>query len=102
MKPTRMDRSKLQIGAYILQPYAQTERHVREIAECGINFITCLNPQQPGILDAFAKYGIGAIRNDVVPGWWGGSGDNAGKLSETNPLSQYEEAAAKFVDHPAI
>ena len=57
MKPTRMDRSKLQIGAYILQPYAQTERHVQEIAECGINFITCLNPQQPGILFQCLPFG---------------------------------------------
>ncbi len=102
MKPTRMDRTKLQIGAYILQPYAQTERHVREIAECGINFITCLRPEKLGILDAFAKYGVGAIVSGVVPGWWGGDGNNAGKLSETNPLPQYEEAAARFADHPAI
>ncbi len=102
MKSTRMDRTKLQIGAYILQPYAQTERHVREISECGINFITCLRPEKPGILDAFAKYGVGAIVSDIVPGWWGGNGDNAGKLAETNPLSQYKEAAAKFADHPAI
>ncbi len=102
MKPARMDRAKLQIGAYILQPYAQTERHVREIAECAIDFITCLSPKKPGILDAFAKYGVGAIVTDVVPGWWGGDGNNAGKLSESNPLSKYAEAAAKFADHPAV
>ena len=102
MKPTRMDRTKLQIGAYILQPYAQTERHVREIADCAIDFITCLRPEKPGILDTFARYGVGAIVSGVVPGWWGGNGDNAGKLSETNPLPQYEEAAARFADHPAI
>lgn len=102
MKPTRMDRTKLQIGAYILQPYAQTERHVREIADCAIDFITCLRPEKPGILDVFAKYGVGAIVSGVVPGWWGGNGDNAGKLAETNPLPKYEEAAAKFADHPAI
>lgn len=98
----RMDRARLQIGAYILQPYAQTERHVREIAECGIDFITCLKVDKLGILDAFAKYNVGAILTDVVPGWWGGDGDNAGRLAETHPISAYEKAAEQFADHPAV
>ncbi len=98
----RMNRARLNVGAYILQPYAQTEKHVKEIAECGIDFITCLNAEVPGILDAFEKYGVGAILSGILPGWWGGDGDDAGKLAETNPITKYEEAAAKFVDHPAV
>ena len=31
----RMDRSKLNIGTYYLQPYAQTEAHVRELMASG-------------------------------------------------------------------
>lgn len=98
----RMDRSRLNIGAYILQPYAQTEKHVQEIAECGIDFIVCLQAQKPGILDAFAKYHVGAILTNVVPGWWGGDGNRAGQLEQTNPLSLYTDAAERFHDHPAV
>ena len=97
----RMDRSRLQIGAYILQPYARTERHIREIKECGIDFIVCMGNDRPA-LDLFQKYGLGAIVSGVVPGWWGGSGENAGKLAERNPPERYAQAAAAFKDHPAV
>ncbi len=97
----RMDRSRLNIGAYILQPYARTERHVREIKECGIDFIVCMGYDRPA-LDLFAKYGVGAVVSGVVPGWWGGDGANAGGLAERNPLERYVQAAAEFKDHPAI
>ena len=97
----RMDRSRLNIGAYILQPYARTETHIREIAECGVDFIVCMGYDRP-VLDLFHKYGIGAIVSGILPGWWGGDGNNAGKLAEWNPMEKYVAAAASFVDHPAI
>lgn len=97
----RMNPCRLNIGAYILQPYARTERHIREIAECGLNFIVCMGYDIP-TLDLFHKYGVGAVVNGVVPGWWGGNGDNAGKMEASNPVEKYREAAGKFVDHPAI
>lgn len=97
----RMDRTKLCIGAYILQPYARTERHIKEVADCGINFIVAMGYDRPA-LDLFLKYGLGAIVSGVVPGWWGGKGQNAGTMSEKNPLSKCEEAAKNFEDHPAI
>ncbi len=97
----RMNRSRLNIGAYYLQPYARTEDHVREMAECGIDFIVCMSYDRPA-LDLFHKYGVGAIVNGIVPGWWGGDGNNAGTLAKTNTMDQYETAAAGFVDHPAI
>ena len=97
----RMDRSRLNIGAYILQPYARTERHIRDVRDCGIDFIVCMSDDRPA-LDLFAKYGIGAVVSGVVPGWWGGDGENAGLLAERNPLERYEEAAAQFRDHPAV
>ncbi|MBR5175711.1 MAG: hypothetical protein IKW89_07240 [Bacteroidales bacterium] len=100
-KPGRMDRSRLNIGVYHLRSYARTEAHVKDLADCGVDFVICMeNDRQT--LDLFSKYGVGAIVTGVVPGWWGGDGDNAGKLRETNPLSKYEEAAASFQDHPAI
>ncbi len=97
----RMDRTRLNIGAYILNPYARTERHVKEVADCGIDFITSMNYDIP-TLNLFHKYGVGAILNDIVPGWWGGDGSSAGKLCEANPMEKYKEAAARFVDHPAV
>lgn len=97
----RMDRSRLNIGAYILQPYARTERHIREIKENGVDFIVCMGNDRDA-LDLFARYGLGAVVSGVVPGWWGGDGGNAGQMAERNPLERYEEAAARFVDHPAV
>ena len=97
----RMNRNRLNIGAYILQSYAQTEQHVKDVAECGIDFIVSMSNDRP-TLDLFEKYGIGAIVNWVLPGWWGGDGENAGKLEATNPLEKYTEAAANFKDHPAV
>ena len=55
----RMDRSRLNIGAYILQPYARGERQIRGIRECGVDFIVCMGNDRDA-LDLFAKYGVGA------------------------------------------
>ena len=100
-KQGRMDRGRLNIGVYHLRPYARTEAHIKDLADCGVDFVICMENDRPA-LDLFSKYGVGAIVSGIVPGWWGGDGDNAGKLEETNPLSKYEEAAASFKDHPAI
>lgn len=97
----RMDRNRLNIGAYHLRPYARTEAHVKDVADCGIDFVVCMDNDRPA-LDLFHKYGVGAIVSGIVPGWWGGDGSNAGKLADTNPMEKYEAAAASFVDHPAI
>lgn len=98
---TRMQRDRLNIGAYILQPYARSEAHIRDLAASGVDFVVCMDNDRAA-LDLFEKYGVGAIVTGVLPGWWGGSGDNAGKLAATNPLEKYDTAAAKFTDHPAI
>lgn len=97
----RMDRSRLNVGAYILKPYARTEQHIKDIADCGIDFMTCVDYDKK-MLDLFNKYHIGAVVSGVVPGWWGGDGSNAGKLKDKNPLDAYAKAATKFQDHPAI
>lgn len=97
----RMDRSRLNIGAYILRPYARTEAHIKDVADCGIDFIVCMDNDRPA-LDLFHKYNLGAIVTGVLPGWWGGDGSNAGQLAERNPPEKYKAAAASFVDHPAV
>lgn len=98
---TRMDRSRLNIGVYHLRPYARTEQHVRDLRECGVDFVICMDDDRP-TLDLFEKYHVGAIVTGILPGWWGGDGDNAGKLADTNPMEKYEKAAASFADHPAV
>ncbi len=97
----RMNRARLNIGAYILRDYARTEQHIADLAASGVEFVVCMENDRPA-LDLFEKYGVGAIVTGVVPGWWGGDGHNAGKLAEQNPLCKYDEAAATFTDHPAI
>ena len=98
----RMDRSRLNIGVYHLRPYARTETHVKELAECGIDFVICMDSKDRATLDLFHKYGVGAVVSDVVPLWWGGNGAGSGKMHTVNTMDKYEAAAAAFVDHPAI
>ena len=99
----RMDRSKLLIGAYCLQANAKTDAHIKAIHDCGVDFIIGgLPASDRATLDIFAKHGVGAIVNGVVPGWWGGDGQRAGKMRETNPPEKYAAGAAAFKDHPAI
>ena len=101
----RMDRTRLNIGVYHLKPYARTEAHIKDLADCGIDFVVCMDNDRPA-LDLFHKYGVGAIVSGVVPGWWGGDGGNAGTMAAVNPMDTYEAAAKAFAashaDHPAI
>lgn len=97
----RMDRTGLRIGAYCLAPYAWTEAHVREIAECGIDLMMCV-PYDRALLDRLAARGVGAVVSGVVPGWFGGQGENAGRMAQRNPLEAYADAAQRFEDHPAV
>lgn len=97
----RMNRCRMNIGAYHLKPYARTEKHIKELSDCGIDFVVCMENDRPA-LDLFHKYGVGAILSGIVPSWWGGDGDNAGKLEETYPLEKYDQAAADFEGHPAV
>ena len=96
-----MDPSKLNIGAYYLAPYASTEQHVKEVAECGIDMIVNMR-YDLNTLDLFHKYHVGAIVTGIVPGWFGGDGSNAGTMEMKNPLEAYKGAAEAFTDHPAI
>ena len=96
----RYDKSKLNIGAYILQPYARTEKHIKEIKECGIDMIIDMGYDLK-TLNLFSKYNLGAIVRGATPFWWGGNGDG-GKLSQINTLDLYDKCAKKYVDHPAI
>ena len=101
MKNARLDRNRLLIGTYCLQPYARSEEHIRALADANIDFL-CAAPAEKDLLDLCERYGIGVFATGVLPAWWGGDGDGAGRLAEAAPLSSYEKARADFVDHPAI
>lgn len=98
----RLPKNKLIIGAYFLHPYAQTEKHIKELAECGIEMIVCYDPKDKESLDLLQKYNVGCILSGVLPSWWGGDGSKAGTMGTTYPLSVYEKAAKEFTDHPAV
>ena len=101
----RMDRSKLLIGAYSFNKPVHDEPHVRDLKECGIDFVLGVNAKDRDTLDLLAKYGIGSIAGGVLPGWWGGNGSNAGKMRTSRPKGIYEAQLAEYVtslDHPAI
>ena len=97
---TRLDRTRLNIGAYILQPYARTEEHIKGVKECGIDMIIDLDYDIKA-LDLFYKYGLGAIVRGVAPHWWGGMG-KSGQFHKYYPLEMYDRIAAKYNDHPAV
>lgn len=97
-----MDRRKLNIGAYCLDFQAQSEKHIREISECGLDFMTCVTIDKRTALDYCQKYNVGVIQHNILPVWWGGWGENAGTMKTVHPLSEYEAAAAKYQDHPAV
>ena len=106
-RKTKFDRSRLLIGTYCIAPYAMDEAHVKDMKDCGIDFLTAA-PANPTLLDNCKKYGIGVVANGILPGWWGGDGDNAGTMEEKVPLEKVREAADKLNadeflrDHPAL
>lgn len=89
------------IGTYFLQANARTESHIKDIKDCGIDLVFGMD-YDTDALDLFYKHGVSAVVSDVVPGWFGGNGDNAGTMSCTNKKEMYIEGINAFNDHPAI
>ena len=67
---------KFHIGAYCLGKNARDEEHVKELAECEIDLLFGVNYDRP-LLDLLDKYGVSAVVNGVVPGWFGADGEKA-------------------------
>jgi len=97
----KFNQNKFHIGTYVLQPYARSEQHIKELSECGIDLVFYVN-NDPRMLDLFYKYGVSAVINGLLPKWWGGDGTNAGSMAIQNPIDKYENAINNFIDHPAI
>ena len=67
MSGEHLDRRKLLIGTYCLQPYARSEAHVQALADAGVNYL-CATPADPALLDLCEKYGVGVFASGVLPG----------------------------------
>ena len=70
---TRMDRSRLHIGAYLLQAYARTEEHVKDVAESGVDHMIYVHSGAYETFDLFEKYGLGVVTWGPLPHWRSGS-----------------------------
>ncbi len=92
---------KFHIGTYYFQKNARTEQGVKDLGESGIDLVFGVDNDRE-MLDLFEKYGVSAVVGGVVPGWFGGHGENAGTMCETNKREAYINGINAFVDHPAI
>ncbi|MBQ7780244.1 MAG: hypothetical protein IJ404_07085 [Clostridia bacterium] len=92
---------KFHIGTYYFQKNARTEQGVKDLSESGIDVVFCIDNDRE-MLDLFSKYGVSAVVSGVVPGWFGGHGENAGTMCKTNKREAYIDGINAFVDHPAI
>ena len=93
--------SSFRIGAYYLAAAARSDAHVKDLNECGIDFIIGVNNDKE-LLDKLHLHGVRAIASGVFSGWFGGNGSNAGTMRTVNPIDSYRLAAERFVDHPAL
>lgn len=90
-----MDRSRLNIGTYYLRPYACTDEHIRDLKECGIDFVVCMQNDRDH-LDLLDRYGIGAIVSGIVPSSF--LTDTYGDAAKR----EYNKAVNSFIDHPSV
>ena len=103
-----MDRTRLNIGTYYLKPYAQTEKHVKDAKECGIDFFVCIDAMKDhseiAVLDLFEKYGIGAFMSKVTPCWYAGPTRLYRSFEKEAPLRHWSEKPNRYWyrNHPAV
>lgn len=106
-EPPRFDRNRLNIGIYGFDPSVWDDRHVDDLKACGVDFVVELpytnkTESCAKVLDLFQSRGMGAFVSRVVKGWSGAYTHATGRMRDYRPLGEYERAAAKFVDHPAV
>lgn len=103
-----MDRTRLNIGTYYLKSYAQTEKHVKDAKECGIDFFVCIDAMKDhfeiAVLDLFQKHGIGAFVSKVLPCWYAGVTRIHRSIEKEAPIRHWLEGANRYWyrNHPAV
>ena len=97
----RFDRSKFHIGVWRYREYLHDEAHVKELAECGIDYVCLGNGwNDKTLLDLFEKHGIGIMASGPVPRW--GAWLKSGGWEKAHPPEEYVMSLDRFTDHPAI
>ena len=92
-------------GYYKTNPRVCTERHVREMKEAGIDFVSDVEIDNRAFLDVLHKYGLSAVVLRAIGYWCGGNGSRSGKMSEVYPRESYEQSMRNLengLDHPAV
>ena len=67
--PSRVDRSRFLIGAYTFHNgYLRSEKCVKELKDCGLDFVWGVPLVWPDVIDNLGKHGLGAIVEGAVEG----------------------------------
>ena len=98
---TKFDRNVLHTGVYCFRQDLWNDEGMQKLVDAGVDVILSGSPD-PTLLDLCQEYGVGVFASGIVPGWWGGEGDNAGTFDDLVPVEDYVKIASSFVDHPAI
>ena len=84
------------IGTYCLNGTAQTEAHIRDLKDCGIDFVIGVSGAKAETRELMKKYGILEIVSGYIPHPPGST--KAGTFAETAPLEKFEKGGRKFAD----
>ena len=96
---SRVDRSRFLIGAYTFHNgYLRSEKCVKELKDCGLDFVWGVPVSWPDVIDDLGRYGLGAIVEGAVEGL--GLHDDP-SLSERE-LHPPEEFAAALAEHAEV
>ena len=105
-KAPRLDRSRFLVGTTGLVDagFAVKEHHIKEIADCGIDFIGSHPSRQ--VLDWMSKYGVKCTMGWQLPGDWAWPGGakrfKSGERWARCDIPMVDTFIDRFVDHPAI
>ena len=100
----RMDRSRFQIGVFGYSDKLSDENRVREMKECGIDYVYGVPVKARNVLDNLSKYGMGCVVDGVIPKPWGG-GTRKAELLQGDFKGSFTSALDDYLmrmDHPAV
>ena len=101
---SRMDRTRFQIGVFGYDDRFKNEACVKELKDCGIDYVYGVPVMMRSVLDNLAKYGIGCAADSAIPKPWGACTRKV-KLLEGDVDARFAAALEEFKakwDHPAI
>ena len=88
-----LPKDRFNIGTYCVAAYAQTESHIRDMKECGIDFVIGLRGDKARPL--LAKYGIMEIVSGYIPHPPGSP--TAGTWEKTGKLEAFDKGCERFL-----